>query len=200
MKVFKRNVVIITVLLFVCAAVYLNWSYNQKEAAPGVADAAMDDSMDAAAEGIDDTNLTDISQAGGEAGLYYSGDEDVSAISDEMAEYFAEVRIERQAARDDAATTLETVAASEGASQETVDSALSQMAQMAAWTVKEAELENLITAKGFQDCVVYISDSGVSVTVAANEGLSNADVAKITDVVTTETDFGADQLKVVEIK
>ena len=26
----KRNVVAITVLLFVCAAVYLNWSYNNR--------------------------------------------------------------------------------------------------------------------------------------------------------------------------
>ncbi len=30
MKVFKRNAVIITVLVFVCVAVYLNWSYDKK--------------------------------------------------------------------------------------------------------------------------------------------------------------------------
>ena len=31
MKKVKRNAVIFTVLLFVCTAVYLNWSYGQKE-------------------------------------------------------------------------------------------------------------------------------------------------------------------------
>ena len=34
MKQWKRNAVIATVLLFICAGVYLNWSYNQKEKAP----------------------------------------------------------------------------------------------------------------------------------------------------------------------
>lgn len=200
MKVFKRNVVIITVLLFVCAAVYLNWSYNQKEAEAGAADAAIDKAMETVTDG-NDTDAAETSGMTDGAGLYYfDEDEKASAMSDEMAEYFAEVRLERQAARDDASATLQTVASAEGASQETIDSALSQMTQIAEWTVKEAELENLITAKGFQDCVVYISDSGVSVTVAVNEGLSGADVAKITDVVTTETEFGADQLKVFEIK
>lgn len=74
------------------------------------------------------------------------------------------------------------------------------MTQIAEWMTKEAELENLITAKGFTDCVVYLSESGASVTVAAEEGLSNAAVAKITDIIVTETDFTADQLKVIEIK
>jgi stage III sporulation protein AH len=74
------------------------------------------------------------------------------------------------------------------------------MTRIADYTVKEAELENLIRAKGFIDCVVYLSDSGASVTVAAEEGLSQVAVAKITDVIVSETDFSADQLNVIEIK
>ena len=38
MKKTKRNIAIVTVLLFVCAAVYFNWSYNNQW---GSADAAM---------------------------------------------------------------------------------------------------------------------------------------------------------------
>ena len=34
MKAWKRNAVIATVLVFICAGVYLNWSYNQKEKTP----------------------------------------------------------------------------------------------------------------------------------------------------------------------
>lgn len=200
MKVFKRNVVIITVLLFVCAAAYLNWSYNRKEEEAGAADAMQGTAAETAAPENAENSTAEAKPKADGAGLYYSGGEDTASVSDELAEYFAEVRLERQAARDDAAATLETVASAEGASQETIDSALAQMSQMASWSVQEAELENLITAKGFRDCVVYISDNGVSVTVAANGSLSNADVAKITDVVTSETEFGADQLKVVEIK
>ena len=38
MKKVKRNIIIAAVLLFVCAAVYLNWSYNNSW---GAADPAM---------------------------------------------------------------------------------------------------------------------------------------------------------------
>ena len=31
MKKAKRNIIIATVLVFVCAAVYLNWSYNRAD-------------------------------------------------------------------------------------------------------------------------------------------------------------------------
>ena len=45
MKHIKRNVTIAAVLLLVCAAVYLNWSYNNKW---GTADPAMVKAEDAA--------------------------------------------------------------------------------------------------------------------------------------------------------
>ena len=45
MKKTKRNVAIIVVLLFVCAAVYFNWSYNAQW---GSADAEMAAAEDAA--------------------------------------------------------------------------------------------------------------------------------------------------------
>ncbi|MGM9521652.1 MAG: SpoIIIAH-like family protein [Oscillospiraceae bacterium] len=206
MKVFKRNAVIITVLLFVCAAVYLNWSYNKKaEEAAGTENAAEND-IEASTDTDAQTKAETLSDtaAGDEAGLFYTGNvaesTGTSALSAELKEYFAEVRLERQQARDEASATLQTVAEAEGASQETIDEALSQMTQIAQWTVKEAEIENLIRAKGFLDCVVYLSEDGASVTVAAEDGLSNVSVAKITDVILSETDFTADQLTVTEIK
>lgn len=199
MKVLKRNVVIITVLLFVCAAAYLNWSYDKKTSAltGETGDAAVETDLLAQAGETQEADL--ITYETNEAGLYYT-QEDTSEVSGELEEYFSQVRLERTQARDEASATLETVATNESASQETIDEALQKMTQIADWTVKEAELENLIMAKGFLDCVVYLSDNGVSVTVAAEEGLSTVGVAKITDIVVSETDFTADQLTVIEIK
>ena len=208
MKAFKRNAVIITILLFVCAAVYLNWSYNEKvdnaetagENLEGQTEQTSTQTQSGTETGEQDTQ--DQQNSGDDAGLFYTGEDiaTTSKSSSDIEEYFAQVRLERQQARDEASMTLETVAATEGASQDTIDEALAKMTQIAEWTTKEAELENLITAKGFTDCVVYLSESGASVTVAAEEGLSNAAVAKITDIIVTETDFTADQLKVIEIK
>ena len=78
---------------------------------------------------------------------------------------------------------------------------MASISTMATWSMQEAQIENLLLAKDFTDCVVYISAEGVTVAVPAPaEGLSEAAVARITDVITGETDFEASQLKLIEIK
>ena len=58
----------------------------------------------------------------------------------------------------------------------------------------------MIVAKGFKDCMVFMTDDSVTVTVVRpEEGLSSAAVAKITDIITSETDYKADALKIIEI-
>ena len=84
--------------------------------------------------------------------------------------------------------------------QEMVDAALKEISDIATVTVKEAQLEDLIKAKGFADCVVYISDN-VNITVPApQEGLAASSVAKITDIVTSQTDYKATDLHIIEVK
>ena len=192
MKVFKRNAVIVTVLLFVCVAVYLNWSYNRN---------GEDENVSANNENVSNKEAT--AQDSNENGLYYETDaiKEKDDTVAQVSEYFAQVRLNRQQARDEASETLSLVSETEGASQETIDEALAQITQIAQWTAKEAEIESLIMAKGFPECVAYISDNGITITVQSSEnGLSSAAVARITDVVTTETDFTAEQLTIVEIK
>ena len=182
----KRNIVMAAVLLFVCAAVYLNWSYNSMT---GEADPAMVAAEDAAMAAAEEMQYLQTTAAEEEA-----ADESVSP-------YFATARLTRQQSRDEALSLLETAASSESASQETIDSAMASISTMATWSMQEAQIENLLLAKDFTDCVVYISAEGVTVAVPAPaEGLSEAAVARITDVITGETDFEASQLKLIEIK
>ena len=176
MKKAKRNIIIVTVLLFVCAAVYLNWSYNNKW---GEADSAMvkaeDDAMAAAKDKANDT----------------------TSVSD----YFAGARLTRQTSRDEALELLQTAAGSEGVSQETIDSAMNTIAVMATWSMQETQVENMLIAKDFADCVVYMSNGGVTVAVPApSDGLSSAAVARITEIITSETDYDATQINVIEIR
>lgn len=185
MKNLKRNAVIITVLLFVCVAAYLNWSYNKNAESP------------AADAGKVESGGNVQSQDDG-AGLFYTPKADTAGIN---TEYFSAARLNRQQARDAAAATLATISQSENASEEIVAAALEQISRLAADSVKEAELEDLIKAKGFADCVVYISEDGVSVTVPAPEdGLTTAEVARITDIVVSHTDYKAMDLNIIEVK
>lgn len=168
MKNLKRNAVIAAVLVFVCAAVYLNWSYNNDRDAEGVMAPEEDKTETSASE---------------------SGD------------YFARARLTRQTSRDEALDLLETAAAGEGASQETIDGAMDAIAAMATWSMQETQIENLLLAKDFSDCVVYISSDGVTAAVPAPvEGLSAAAVAQITETIIGETGCSAEDIRVIEVK
>jgi stage III sporulation protein AH len=64
----------------------------------------------------------------------------------------------------------------------------------------EAQIESLVIAKGYTDCVAYIGDDGISIAVAAPEGgLQQADVAVIADIVITQSDYSMDEIHVVEV-
>jgi stage III sporulation protein AH len=188
-KTFKRNAVIITVLLFVCVAAYLNWSYNKNS----------DNSETAAEVSPQETEGSVVGQSASaatpEAGLYYQEEVTVNK------EFFDAARLNRQQARDAAAAALATVSKTEGASQEMIDAALQEISEIASLSMKEAQLEDIVKAKGFADCVVYISDDGVNITVPApQEGLAASSVAKITDAVISQTDYKAADLKINEVK
>lgn len=183
-KNLKRNIVMCAVLLFVCASVYLNWSFNQRY---GEADEAMVEAED---------------QAMAQAELQYEQTvAEEEAQSETVSAYFASARLTRQQSRDEALSLLESAAASETASQETIDQAMESIAAMATWSMQEAQIENLLIAKDFDDCVVYISQEGITVAVPApEEGLSAATVARITDIITSETDYTASQMTIIEVK
>lgn len=208
MKVFKRNAVILTVLLFVCVAVYLNWSYNRgQDLSVGTEVAENDSSPEplasdaetlttddpAATDGTGET--TDDAESGS---LYY--EDDSSTEYTDSSNYFDSARLTRQQARDSATATLQQAASVNTASQEERDNALNSIEVMAGYSVTEAQIENTLRAKDFSDCVVFISDEGVNVVVPApTEGLSDTSVAKITETIMAAVDVSADQIKIVEV-
>ena len=71
---------------------------------------------------------------------------------------------------------------------------------MADYTITEAQIENLVTAKGYADCVAFIGEDSISLAVAAPEGgLTQADTARIVDVVQQTADYSAQQIKIIEV-
>ena len=179
----KRNIVIMAVLVFVGAAVYLNWSYNSRW---GTADPAMVAAEDEA-----------MAQAQEEY-LSASADADTGAVA--MTAYFDEARLTRQSSRDEALKLLEQACSAEDAAQDVIDESMRQINAMAAWNLQESLLENELMAKNFTDCVVMASDEGVTVAVPAPvEGLTSTQVAQITEAVVANTDYTAQALNIIEV-
>ena len=186
----KRNAVVATVLLFVCAAVYLNWRY--------AGEAAVDQAAEVSAQQQEQNG--DSTKVLGDAALVdgqvVSGqEEDTTAVSN----YFDTARLSRQQSRDNALSLLREAAEQEGAEQAVVDEANQTIQTLAGYSVLESQIENLVIAKGYADCVAFMGENGISVVVsAAEDGLQTEDVAKITDIVLSETEYTADQIKIME--
>ena len=128
--------------------------------------------------------------------------EAVAASTNETqaADYFAQVRLSRQESRDSAVELLEeTIAYDEGT--EIGEAACQTLNNIVGTALSEAQLESLVLAKGYDDCVTYINDGVVCVAVSAPaEGLSDADAALISDIVTSQTDYMLSQVRIIEVK
>lgn len=185
MKIWKKNVVAAAVLITVCAGIYLNWLYTEDTQA-----ASLTDTLDA--EKILDESM-----------LVMSSDTDALAAAEDLSSdtatnYFAAVRLSRQEARDSAVNLLQEAMAYDTAADGTSAKELENIVQVA---LSEAQIESLVIAKGYADCVAYMSDEGISVAVAAPEnGLQQSDVALITDIILTQSAYEVDDIRIVEVQ
>ena len=83
---------------------------------------------------------------------------------------------------------------------ETASEAAKSIETLASYTLSEAQIENMVMAKGYEDCVVFMSEDGVSVVVSTGEeGLQTEDIARITDIVKQETGLSAESIKIMEV-
>ena len=176
MKIWQRNAVVATVALFVAVSVYLSWSYNRT---PGEeSDLPVYQPQNAAAVTAEQDGLPKQPESN----------------------YFAESRLARQRARDSALAILNEAGSRETAAQDIKDQAAVEIQLLAKHAMAEASVEGLIEAKGFADCVAYITNDRISLVVAAPDGgLTAADVTKIKDICLSETNFGIDEITIIEV-
>lgn len=179
MQNWKKNLIAGAILVTVCGGIYLNWLYTEDQAAGNFSDTLNADKL-----------LSDDLTVMGTEG-------EVDAAISTSTDYFAAVRLSRQQARDSAVTTLqEAMAYSDKDSQ-----AGSQLDAIVQTALQEAQIESLVIAKGYADCVAYIGEDGISVAVASPEGgLKDADVALIADIVMSASNFSLPDIRVVEVQ
>lgn len=186
MKVWKKNMVAAAVLVTVCAGIYVNWLYTEDAASSLV------DTLDAEKVMSDDLLILEGDMAAIAAG------QDVQTTA---SDYFAAVRLSRQQARDNAVNLLqEAMAYSETGATKEMESSM-ELEQIIQTALSEAQIESLIIAKGYVDCVAYMTGEGISVAVSAPEGgLQQEDVAVIADIVMAQSDYGLEAIRVVEVQ
>ena len=181
MKIWKKNLVAAAVLVTVCAGIYMNWLFTEQQTAK-----ELTDTLDT--EKVMSDELLQL--------------EDVAVLSDSesdtASEYFAAVRLSRQQARDSAVGLLQEAMAYSDQTKAAESSA--ELEDIVQTALTEAQIESLIIAKGYLDCVAYMSSEGISIAVFAPEGgLQQQDVAVIADIVMSQSAYTLDEIRVVEV-
>lgn len=185
MKTWKKNMVAAAVLVTVCTGIYLNWLYTDQSTAKDLTD-----TLDAQKVMSDETLVLSDAQN-------TAAGEDLTAVT--STDYFASVRLSRQQARDSAVNLLQEVMADTDQTKAAESSA--ELEDIVQTALSEAQIESLIIAKGYTDCVAYMSPEGISVAVSAPEGgLKQEDVAVIADIVMTQSEYVLDEIRVVEVQ
>ena len=182
MKIWKKNLTAAAVLVTVCAGIYLNWMYTE-----GNEPVSLTDKLDA--EKILDESMLVMSDTD-------ALKEAAAELTDTATDYFAAVRLSRQEARDSAVELLQEAMAYDTDTEKTGHE-LEELVEVA---LSEAQIESLVVAKGYADCVAYMSDDGISVAVAAPEkGLQQTDVALITDIIMTQSAYALEEIRIVPV-
>ena len=180
MNTWKKNLIAAAVLVVVCAGIYMNWMYTNDETVDDLT-AVLDSEKVMSADGL-------VIEVGG-----------VTDPEDTYTDYFAAVRLSRQQARDSAVELLQD--AMSYANGEQAAESNEKLEEIIQTALTEAQIESLVIAKGYADCVAYMTDQGISIAVASPEGgMQKDDVAVITDIVLTQSDYTVAQIRVVEVK
>ena len=102
-----------------------------------------------------------------------NGDSATTGGDTAESDYFTATALTRKQSRDEAIDVLKLVTESEEATEEAKAEANSKISQIAVDMQNEANIESLVKAKGFQDCVAVISENSACVVVKDDDLQAN---------------------------
>jgi len=172
-KIGKKTVIIAGAVFVIALAVILNFILLSDPKEP---DKDIDTAID----------LSDLSGLGGE-----------ESATETLQEYFSAMALSRQQSRDEAIEVLKAVAESETAVDEMKEQAIDDITEIARYIEKEANIETMVMAKGFAQCLAII-DSGRATVIVESNGLLPNEVAQISEIVYTQSGILPSELTIIE--
>lgn len=153
-KLGRRNLLVLCAVLIIGAAVALNFFLFRDT-----------DNVDYGDTGMTDETPTDTTP---------------STTTDT---YFSAASLSRDQARDEALAVLQTVLSNEDALEETKNQALADISRIALEIEKESNIEALVRAKGFENCIAVLNGDTASIVVKGESELVASQVAQINEIV-----------------
>ena len=173
-RVGKRNFVILGAVLLIAAAVIINVSIFS---------------------GTSDDGFSYDQSAGMNGGNQSTAQpSDTESVADS---YFSSVQVSRQRTRDEAIEVLQAVVDNASSTEAAKNEALSEINKLATVMATEANIETLIIAKGFEECVAVISQGSASIVVKS-DGLNAAQLSQINEIVYNEAGIKPVDITIIE--
>ena len=172
----KKQIIMTCLTLMLAAAVYINYA-----TAPDV------------------NKKKDKSVTVSDSAENYGETEFVNADVSAAADYFAQARLDKMNGRDEAVQTLQTIIGGGDITEnEMVVNALDAV-QVSKLIESEGNIESLVRAQGFEDCVAYL-DGETAKVVVKTDGLNKSQAASIKDIILGETQVSAENIRIFEVK
>ena len=196
-----RRVTALTLAAALVVAVYLNWQYANADLPLAGEETTLQVSAEVDAPlAVQDELMTEAEATSG-VGKNYGEAQLVSVANSSGAEFFEEARLKRDKAHDEALDTIRKTLKSSSLSSEEKKEYTAQIAANLEDLHAENEIETLIRAKGFADCLCFLQSGRADLTVmTAGDGLTGAQVAQIRDVVLNKSSVTAQNITVTEVK
>ena len=171
----KKNIVLSLLVFALAAAVYLNWQFND----------------------------TSINTDNEKTSSYLGAAEYVNATVSEDAktdknDYFTETKQTREKSKKDRIAILDETINNVKSTKEQIQNAVNEKTQISKNIELEANIESMVIAKGFNDCVCIISD-GKATVIVPSKGLLASQTMQIQDIVSGQTEFSLENIKIIEI-
>lgn len=214
MKFGKRELIMSALVLALGTAVYVNWQFNANESnlnagrsddELGVAqyvNASISSKPVQSNTSSEDTssNTSASSKASSktESNEKENNSKNTSSVLSKSAEYFSKVRLERQQTQDELMELAKSVVEATDSNGKGREEAVEQLNKMSDTIQQQTNVESLIIAKGFDDCVAFIQNGECSIVVTGQELKSDLLIA-IKDIVMGQTGLSFDKIRVTHI-
>lgn len=198
-----RKATAITLAAALVVAVYLNWQYARtgvtlEEDAVNVA--ATVETEETVSAPIMDGLMTEA-EAVSSANKNYGEAQLVSVANNSGSKFFEEARLKRTKAHDEAMDAVQKALKSASLSAEEKKSYTQQLTGSLEDLNAENEIETLVKAKGFADCLCFLQSGRADLTVmTSGDALTAAQVAQIRDIVLSKSNVTAQNITIVEVK
>lgn len=178
----KKQVLLSALVVALGLAVYLNYSFGGDHPLTG-------------SSGKLSTSATTVKNLGDSK--YVSAT--TAKPSAGTTDYFTTARKNREQSREEEIELLQDLLADATMSDDAKQQTMAKLEAVTDAIGQENKIESLILAKGFADCVVYMSGDEANVVVKS-ESLSQEQTCRILDIVLAQSEVSADKVNISNVK